>query len=102
MSRSYKKTPISGITGAISNKPFKKQEHRRERRAVNCMLHTGKEVMPHPKKYGNEWSSPRDGKSWFGDLRFANSRTICKIISHELYLKALIENKLYYIELMRK
>jgi len=69
MSRSRKKTPISGWGCSRSNKKFKQQEHRRERRAVEVSLLVGEEEMPHPKRYGNEWASPRDGKMWFGDYK---------------------------------
>lgn len=33
------------------------------------MLHMGYEEweLPHPKRYGNEWASPRDGKQYVGD-----------------------------------
>lgn len=69
MSRSRRHTPISGICGTReSNKQFKVQEHRRERRAVKQRLQVEQEEMPHPKEYGNEWDSPRDGKMWFGDM----------------------------------
>lgn len=52
-----------GVSGGNdSQKKFKKQEHKRERRAVNQS--ENKEISP--KKFGNEWDSPRDGKTWFG------------------------------------
>ena len=70
MSRSRKKTPISGMAGGASNKEFKKKEHRRERRQVNVMLLKGKLVVPNRQKYGNEWASPRDGKMYFGNLKY--------------------------------
>lgn len=69
MSRSRRHTPIHAVTGCESNKPFKQQEHRRERATVKTMLRMGYEdwQLPHPKKYGNEWASPRDGKTYIGD-----------------------------------
>lgn len=36
MSRSFRKTPICGMTIATSDKVFKKAEHKRARRAVNA------------------------------------------------------------------
>lgn len=68
MSRSKRKTPIIGMT-ARSSKPsaqkkFRSQEHRAERKKVKQLLHTAQELLPHPKEYGNEWSSPRDGKMY--------------------------------------
>ncbi len=64
MSRSRRKTPIFGHTTARSDKPFKRDEHRRERRKVRSLLKDGKEEMPHRRKYGDEWNSPKDGKAW--------------------------------------
>ena len=62
MSRSRKKKPIAGITKAETDKPFKKDEHSRERTAVRDALRTDKEVIPHPKEFGNPWLGPKDGK----------------------------------------
>ena len=68
MSRSRRKTPICSVCGGrVSNKQFKIHEHRKERRAVKQALHN-EQQLPHPKQYGNEWSSPRDGKMWIGDM----------------------------------
>ncbi len=61
MSRSRRKTPISGLTTVGSNKSFKLDEHRAERCKVRVAVRVGDE-LPHPKEYGNEWKSPRDGK----------------------------------------
>jgi len=36
MSRSYRKTPICAMITAMSNKAFKKAEHKRAHRAVNA------------------------------------------------------------------
>ena len=74
MSKSKRKTPISAVTGCDGNKQFKQQEHRRERRTVRMQLQAGREdwELPHTKKYGNEWDSPRDGKMWFGDMKYGS------------------------------
>ena len=53
--------------GSTAQKKFKQKEHRKERRAVNQAKTL--ENIPHPKEYGNEWSSPRDGKMWFGNCK---------------------------------
>jgi hypothetical protein len=66
MSRSRRKTPITGITTAPSNKEFKKIEHRRERAVARTAMSSGKEDVLHHKVTGNEWASPRDGKRWWG------------------------------------
>ncbi len=63
MSRSYRKTPITGMTTAESDKRFKKAEHKRERRALNAVDLT-KEEPPAEKAFGNPWSAPKDGKRW--------------------------------------
>lgn len=70
MSRSRKKRPITGITGAESEKEFKQQEHQRERAAIRTTLanyNEEEEVLPHPKEFGNPWSAPKDGRrDWSG------------------------------------
>lgn len=69
MSRSYRKTPICGMTTAASDKAFKKAEHKRARRAANaCNL-----LIEEPaagKAYGNPWGAPKDGKQWIDPTRF--------------------------------
>ena len=63
MSRSYRKTPISGNTMQTSDKPFKKAEHKRARRALNARDLTEDEPPPQ-KSFGNPWGAPKDGKRW--------------------------------------
>ena len=84
MSRSRRHTPISGWTGVSSEKEFKQQEHKRERSTVKATLTNFLDdaELPHPKKYGNRWAGPKDGRGYFGNLR--------------------VENKQYYEEMMRK
>lgn len=68
MSRSFKKKPITGITTAETEKEFKQQEHQRERSRVRDALKTDKEVLPHPKEFGDPWNGPKDGKQvWLDD-----------------------------------
>ena len=65
MSRSRKKMPVTGITCAESDKPFKVAEHRRERRHVAVQLHVNPDdAAPrlHPAPFGNPWAAPKDGK----------------------------------------
>jgi gamma-glutamylcysteine synthetase len=64
MSRSRRHTPICGITYARSNKEFKVIEHGRERAEVRAALAGDVVDTLHPKQFGNEWASPRDGKRW--------------------------------------
>ncbi len=63
MSRSRKKHPITGNTTAETDKPFKQQEHQRERSAVRDALKTEKEVLPHVKEFGDPRGSAKDGKT---------------------------------------
>ena len=66
MGKSFRKTPIGPATFNGSNKPFKLREHRRERKRAKQLIGQGEyEALPHPKRYGNEWNSPRDGKLYF-------------------------------------
>jgi len=55
MTRSHKRTPITGMTTERSEKVFKQKEHRRERVAER----SGKEFIP--TAYG-----PKDGRQWLG------------------------------------
>lgn len=67
MSRSRKKKPITGITKAETKKEWKQQEHQRERSAVRYALKSDKEILPHPKEYGNPLSGPKDGKVFWAE-----------------------------------
>lgn len=78
MTNSYKKTPIVSVASCSSNKKFKEFEHRKERKKIKMILviqnvlgklEEVQELLPHPKQYGNEWDSPRDGKLYFGDWK---------------------------------
>ena len=68
MARSRRRTPVIGITTAESDKLYKRQEHRRERRAVAQALSTGDDP-PGPKTFGDPWNSDKDGKQWFDPER---------------------------------
>ncbi|MDH3208466.1 MAG: hypothetical protein OEO79_17835 [Gemmatimonadota bacterium] len=72
MSQSRKKTPISGITTAGSEKQDKRIANRRVRRAVKQALHTleDAEVLPHRRELTNPWTMAKDGKRWFDPHRF--------------------------------
>lgn len=64
MSRSRKKTPITGITTATSEKQEKLANHRRERRCVRQVLvaDPAPEVLPHSRELSNPWAMAKDGK----------------------------------------
>ena len=69
MSRSYRKTPICGMTTKDSDKLFKKASHKRARRAVNA-LDLRADDPPAEKAIGNPWGAPKDGKQWIDAKRF--------------------------------
>lgn len=64
MARSHKKRPGGGNCSSGSQKQYRSQENRAKRRKVRVALLLDKE-MPDEKEYGNEWSSPRDGKQYW-------------------------------------
>jgi hypothetical protein len=68
--RSYRRTSITGITTAASDKAYKQQEHRRARAIVRHALQAGSEDALHRKQTGNPWKSEKDGKLWFDRGRF--------------------------------
>jgi hypothetical protein len=72
MSGSRRKTPISGITTAASEKQDKRLANRRLRRAVKQALHAVDypEVLPHRRELTNPWTMAKDGKRWFDPRRF--------------------------------
>jgi hypothetical protein len=65
MSRSHRKTPITGITTATSDKDFKWREHQRARAITREALSAGNENTLHRRQTGNPWKSRKDGKWWF-------------------------------------
>jgi hypothetical protein len=65
MSRSRRKTPVHGLC-ADSDKPFKRMEHRRERRAVKVAL-AASDDPPNRKTFGSPWASCKDGKRYMPD-----------------------------------
>ena len=68
MARSKRKTPIGGMSPARSDKPFKVDEHRAERRTVRAVL--AETLDPdakvlHSQQYGDPAHGPKDGKTYF-------------------------------------
>ncbi|WP_299147234.1 hypothetical protein [uncultured Tateyamaria sp.] len=57
------------MTTKESDKPFKKAEHKRARRAENARDLTYDEP-PAAKAFGNPWGAPKDGKQWIYPKRF--------------------------------
>lgn len=83
MGKSQRKTPILGMAGSKrAQKKFRTYEHQAERTKINQILNQTMNLikdaealinielaLPHPKEYGNEWASPRDGKVWHGQYK---------------------------------
>lgn len=66
MSRSRKKTPISGISTARSEKQDKRLANRKLRHAVKQRLGTDPDdVLPVLREVSNVWSMAKDGKHWY-------------------------------------
>lgn len=69
MSRSYRHTKVFSNTSGGGQKRFRQYEHQAERTNVKITLKTCDDydnlLLPSPKEYGNEWSSPRDGKHFW-------------------------------------
>lgn len=53
---------MTAFSTAETEKQFKQQEHQRERSRVRDALKTDKEVLPHPRQFGDPAHGPKDGK----------------------------------------
>ncbi len=64
MSRSRRKTPIRGVTGAASEKADKRHNNRSLRKRVKKVLLTDPEleVAPTMRELSNVWDMAKDGK----------------------------------------
>lgn len=71
MSRSRRKTPITGITMSDTEKWWKQLENRRLRRTVRRALVT-EQPMPDQKAFCDPWLGPKDGKQFFSPDEFPN------------------------------
>jgi hypothetical protein len=69
MSRSKKRTPITGVTAARSEKTDKRLWHRRLRRKVRLAIGRDALVFPDPREVSNPWTMAKDGKWFFGNDR---------------------------------
>lgn len=72
MSRSKKKTPVSGYTTASSEKEDKRKNNRKVRKAVRQVLagDPHAEVLPHEHELTNPWLMDKDGKGRFDPAQF--------------------------------
>jgi hypothetical protein len=67
MSRSRRKTPVCGITTAVSEHSDKQAWHRRFRKAVRQRLaNDPNEEPPHLREFFDPWCMRKDGKRYYG------------------------------------
>lgn len=67
MSRSYRHTPITGITTAESEKRDKQLASRRWRHAVREAMRRESDVLPVPHEIMTPWGMDKGGKRWWGN-----------------------------------
>jgi hypothetical protein len=70
MSRSIRRTSISGMTTAPSEKQDKRLANRRLRRIVRNRLIFA-EVLPDLREISDRWSFKKDGKVYFDRVRYS-------------------------------
>lgn len=70
MSRSYRKTPICGITTAESEKQDKRLANRLFRRNARQLLKLGKEPPFTIRVVSNVYSFEKDGKQYFSAMKY--------------------------------
>jgi hypothetical protein len=89
MSRSRRRTPRGPIASADSEKQFKRetnQAFRAAERKILKKLHDDPEAdvdahLPKkPHEVVEEWSGPKDGKSYFGDLKRKDPKYFNKLM----------------------
>lgn len=88
MSRSYKKVPVAGHTGADSEKRDKKIWHRRFRHKTKDILrslHNDPDmiddiIMPVEDDVSSTWAMSKDGKSYLGNWLKKNVDRIRQIM----------------------
>lgn len=72
MSRSRRKTSISGNAKSNSEKQDKREYNRRYRRVFRqkLLINPFKDTFPHLREYSNLWSMSKDGKRWFDAKKY--------------------------------
>lgn len=67
MSRSKKRTPVCGMTGAASEKQDKRLYNRRYRRVCKQAINAdpARAELPLLREYSNPGAMDKDGKMWF-------------------------------------
>lgn len=79
MSRSRRHTPIGGIASATSEKSFKRETNhtfrQKQRQAIRRVVSDEDIFLPtKPRHATNPWGGPKDGKSWFGNMKNRKKR----------------------------
>jgi tryptophanyl-tRNA synthetase len=70
MSRSKKKTPVSGIAIADSEKSWKQKIHRLFRRKEKQAIRKEEDPPEKLEEIESIWEGPKDGKSRFDDEKY--------------------------------
>ncbi len=68
MSRSKRKTPITGITTCESEKQDKRKANRKLRRKTREEIKKGNDTLPLLREVSNVWDFGKDGK-WYLDIK---------------------------------
>ena len=96
MSRSYRKSPCSGVTCAESEKEFKQMSSRKVRRVAkqkvkNVLLDTSvadEMVLPRKSSELTEtWEGPKDGRVWWDNSGYGGNETALIRHAEEWYKK---------------
>jgi hypothetical protein len=73
MSRSYRKTPVFGMTTSKSDKPGRKIDHRRYRHYYKDKIrHEEYDDIEPPNHKENPWNWPKDGKQYWPEAKTWN------------------------------
>ena len=70
MSRSYRHTPIFGMSTATSEKWHKRRARHVWRQVVHVALGQGREVLPELRELSNVWTMPKDGRQYLDPRRW--------------------------------
>ena len=70
MSRSRRKTPISGNTPARSDKEDKRLANKKFRQAERQAIYHEKDPPENPKEVADCWDFNKDGKSYFDEEEY--------------------------------
>lgn len=69
MSRSHRKTPITGITTTDSEKQDKRRANRAYRKRVRDLIQSGNplDILPLMLEIATNWDFAKDGKQWISN-----------------------------------